>query len=133
MDVTYLGMLIFFACVVVGRMLSDRAFRKLPPEQKLALFDSFAGMRAYALLPVLAIFGAMFGIPYLFPGYSRLGLFIGMGMVLVYAAVMQVLSTRRLKNLNIDRACQQQFMLARLIGNLGLIVWFGLLLWQSLR
>ena len=69
MDPYVIGLFAFVVCVLVSRVLSERAFRALPADQKVTLMDGFSGMRAYSMIPVLGILAVMFGLPQLVPAH----------------------------------------------------------------
>ena len=46
---------IFLGCVIVSRIMGERALRQLTPDQKVRLLDGFASIRAYAFIPIALI------------------------------------------------------------------------------
>ena len=133
MDATTIGLIGFVICLIASRILSERAFRSLPDEQKVALMNAFSGMRAYALIPLLAILAVMFGLPRLFPGNPHLGLYIGLILLAAYVLFMHVLIVRRLQALQLGGSYQQQFLLARHINHAGMFILVGCLLFDTFQ
>ena len=133
MDPYVIGLFAFVVCVLVSRVLSERAFRALPADQKVTLMDGFSGMRAYSMIPVLGILAVMFGLPQLVPAHPRIGLFVGLGLLLVYVVGMHVVIVRRLRAMEINPKYQRDFMFARHVSHLGMFVLFGCLLYETVK
>ncbi|MCB9193753.1 MAG: hypothetical protein H6597_04400 [Flavobacteriales bacterium] len=122
MDILIIGMIVFLLCAFGARMISERALRELPSEQKVLLLDAFAGWRAYGLLPVVVLVGAMLLFPKLFPDRAHVGIWLAIGLAVVYILVRQVLVMRKLRALPVDPTYKRKQALARLVQNIGLLV-----------
>lgn len=126
-----IGMIVFFGCIVASRYLGERAFRRLDDAQKLRLLNTFSGMRAFSMVPLLAIMGVMWGIPYLLPsvvGIERWCAIAGMVLMLLYLVAMHFWVKRRLNAVELPPANTREFLIARHVGSLGVVLLFAILL-----
>jgi len=52
---TVVAFMVLAVGVVLSRMISERAFRRLDNQMKIAIINEFSGMRIWNIVPVLAI------------------------------------------------------------------------------
>lgn len=95
---------VFFVAVIASRILSSRALKLLSSDQKAALVDAFSGLRAYSLIPLVAIMAAYF-IFMQHPVMSFQALTIlYLGAFVAYIAWNFWFTRRRLLRLDLPRA-----------------------------
>lgn len=127
------GVVVLFAGIVGGRLVSERANRHLSMEQKAALMDAFSGQRRWSMVPlVVALIGYVVGLRLVHPTqqvFLLAGFLAALGL---YLAVTAVLTLRRMVALELPDAYRSQYMLGRVIFYCGLIVFAGLLLKRQL-
>jgi hypothetical protein len=118
------GLGLLFVTVIAGRILQERALRRLSTTDKGRLVEAFAGLRMVALLPLAAIAGLYFLMSNLDAMTVDLLLALYLPAMLVFAAVMQWTVRRRLQALDFDPEFQRAHGLGRALTLIG----FGLFL-----
>lgn len=104
---------VFFVAVIASRILSSRALKLLSPDQKASLVDAFSGLRAYSLIPLVAIMAAYF-ILMQHPVMSFQALTILYLVAFVaYIAWNFWFTRRRLRTLDLPRAYLNRIGIAR--------------------
>ncbi|MFZ1687928.1 MAG: hypothetical protein WAU70_10930 [Flavobacteriales bacterium] len=132
MDRILIGFLLFLGCAFGARLVSERALRTLPDDQKVRLVDAFSGMRTYGMLAAIGLVAILFVLPKLFPDDPAYGLYIGLGLAIAFLAVRQVMTARRLRALQMDEAYMRKLALARLLANLGIVILIAAVLYATL-
>ena len=122
---------IFLGCVIVSRILSERALRQLSPDQKVRLLDGFASIRAYSFVPIVLIAMIAFGLPEMFPDGPWWLSWLGLGAFLVYAVVMHFMVARKLYSLDMPGSYTRQALLCRHMNHLGLAIVFAGLVYEA--
>ena len=123
--------IIFLGCVIVSRIMGERALRQLTPDQKVRLLDGFASIRAYAFIPIVLIMVVFFGLPELFPNGPSWLSWLGLGVFLVYAVVMHFMVARKLGTLDFPESYTRQVLLCRHIHHMGLIIIFAGVVYEA--
>lgn len=123
---------VFLACIVISRILAERALRTLSPEEKVRLVDGFSGMRAYSLLPAVVIVVAALAVPQFFPGAPGWSPLLGLGLVAAYMVGVHFFIARKLARLRLPADYIQRFLFARHLGNAGVAVLFAGIILGSL-
>lgn len=114
-----LGFGVFFAAIVVSRIIQERALRKLSTADKGRLVEAFAGVRMLGLVPLAAIAGlylVMTGLDVLTVEWM---LAIYLPAVLLFSLGLQVFVHRKLRALDLDPAYLRAHMIGRAIVLLG--------------
>lgn len=115
-----IGFFGFIVTYFVGRVVSERALKRLSVEEKARLLDAFAGQRTYTIVVILGLFA-------LFMLSDRLvthpNLILAPAFVLLLIATMitlSVLSYRKLKSLGMPQDYIKSFWLSTLIQYIGI-------------
>jgi len=116
---------VLLCTIVLSRLLSERALRRLSQDQKASLLDAFSGLRAYSAIPVVVLVVAFLGL-----GRSGIvpvrPLFTGYGVaVLAYLAGMFWYTRRKLATLELPQEYLQQFWIARSLSLVGVVVFLA--------
>jgi hypothetical protein len=122
---------IFLGCLIVSRIMGERALRQLTPEQKVRLLDGFASIRAYALLPIVLIMLVVFGLPEVFPDGPSWVSWLGLVAFLVYAVVMHFMVARKLYSLDMPKSYTRQALTCRHINHIGLAIVFAGIVYEA--
>lgn len=122
---------IFLGCVIVSRIMGERALRQLTPDQKVRLLDGFASIRAYAFIPIALIMLVVFGLPEMFPDGPSWLSWLGLGAFLVYAVVMHFIVARKLYSLDMPESYTRQALICRHINHIGLAILFAGLVYEA--
>lgn len=121
---TPVGLGLFFASVIAGRILQERALRRLSTEEKGRLVEAFSGLRMVSLIPLAAIAGLYLLMTSLEAVTVDLLLALYLPAMLLFVVLMQWMIRRRLQALRFD----PEFQRAHGIGRALTLIGFGLLL-----
>lgn len=119
-----IGLGLFFTTVIAGRILQERALRRLSTEEKGRLVEAFSGLRLVALLPLAAIAGLYFMMTSLDAMTVDWLLALYLPALLVFSLAMQWTVRRKLQALDLD----PEFQRAHGIGRALTLIGFGLFL-----
>ena len=124
---------IFFAAVIISRVVGERALRELSTEEKGILLDSFSNYRlntTYATVILVVIFLLL--THYVWQPSPALTL-IFLVSILGVAATTSVLSYRKLRSLNLPASYNRSYLIRLAIQFAGIAALFFPLAWQSLK
>jgi hypothetical protein len=124
-DWVTLGIIFFFVCAMVNRLISERALKYLSDDQKALIVDVFSRMRACYLIPIVSIIVVFFGANFLMPGHSLVFLVIFLILLACYAVAMHIIVMRKLRKYNLPNQYIRSILLSRGISFVGLAVLFG--------
>lgn len=117
------GILIAFAFLAIGivasRLISERAFRVLDDQMKLAVMNEFSGMRIWNLIPVLAIVLLMTLGNSLFAGHPLIAFSGLIGALIAYFAITHMMIRVKLVKLNVPGDYLRALTLSRWISYLS--------------
>lgn len=119
-----LGFAVFVTTVIIGRIVQERAIRRLSTEAKGRLVEAFSGLRLAGLLPLAAIAGLYFLMTGLDAMTTQAMLAIYLPAMIAFTLVMQVLVHRKLRTMDLDPG----YLRAYAIGRGVTLVGFGVLL-----
>src|SRR5262245_56576103 len=102
MELLVAGLIVFLLCAFCARFIAERALQTLPDDQKLRLVNAFSSMRTYGLLWAVGLLGAMFLLLKAFPEDRRTGLYLGLGLALVFIVTRQVITARKISELRME-------------------------------
>lgn len=123
------GIVVFFASIIGGRVLTGRAVRCLDDAQKEALANGFAAMRWLQLIPIGVLLLLLLVLRRMgWLAAWRLELF-GVGVALTFVAV-HVRILLLLRKVGVPRDYTRAYLLARAMVAIGLLFWV-LALWKS--
>ncbi len=77
------GVVLMLVSIAVSRLLHERGYRQLTPEEKLRLMDGFSATRAYSIIPLMIGLGVYWVLSNQ-PGINQRAL--GTGFVVAFAA-----------------------------------------------
>lgn len=117
------GFGLFIAAYVVGRIIHEKALRKLSREQKGQLVETFFRHRLVGLIPMAAIAALYFGMAQ-FDLSMPVFLSVYVPGMLVFAFVSHVYVFRKLDEIDFDPEFIRGFALSRVVQLVG----FALLL-----
>lgn len=127
---TLLGVGVFFAALIAGRGMKERAFASLSDEQKLAVLDAFSGQRIARLVPITVMVLLYLGVSMMAEGSSTAVLIVFWLGLLAYGGLSVALQHIRLGQLDLPRSYMRSWMLGRVMiwGGMGLMLaglWLG--------
>jgi uncharacterized BrkB/YihY/UPF0761 family membrane protein len=125
MDKTFIGLVIFVAALLVSRVISEKALRKLKEDEAARLVQGFSGFRTYNLVAILALVAVFFAISYSYPQHSFRVAQVFMGILVAFLLVTGVISFRKLKFLRMPDAYLNSYLLATFVQYAGIFIYFG--------
>jgi hypothetical protein len=123
-----IGMVVFFACAIISRMLGEQAYRRLTNDEKLRLVDGFSRERMFSMIPIVVMLGAFFLLQTQSNWDQRwvgIGFF---GLLIVYSLVKGIMQRSRLVQLEMPAAYRRRFFFAQGIAYFGMAVLMSCLL-----
>ena len=117
------GWLAFLGAVIVSRIINERGYRGLGPDEKVRLMDGFSAARAYGLIPLVALI-AVFWVVSTQTNVDRT--YVGIGyfsLLILYVIVRAFLNHRKLIQLQMPSDYRRAFTIAQSVSFIG-IAWF---------
>ena len=125
--------LIFFATIIVSRIISERALKQLNTEEKGRLLDSFSSYRLYNTYVSFGLVIAYFVLAdYFWQGSATL-ILVFIILFVAVSTTITVLSYQKLKGLNMPQSYNKSFLLRVGIQYVGLAAIFLPLAWQAVK
>ena len=117
------GYIAFFAAIIVSRMMNEKGFRTLSDEEKLRLIDGFSKMRAYSLIPLVALIGGYWLLIRQSGIDARILTFGYFGMLVGYMVVKGIWTHKKLVALDLPSKYRRYFNISQSVSLLG-VAWF---------
>lgn len=113
--------------VVVARIVGERGYRSLGPDEKLRLMDGFSANRAYSLIPLVVLIG-VFYLVMTTTALPRVAVTIGYFVLLVgYVVVRLVLNHQKMVSLAMPASYMRFYAVAQAISMVGVAVFLCVL------
>ncbi len=117
------GVFVLFVAILVSRILNEKGYRKLSPEEKLRLMDGFSTIRIFSIVPLLLLIALFWflstqtetRLQMLTVGYFKL--------LILYVLTRSFLNQKKLLQLRLPKAYQQTFALSQAVSLAG-VAWF---------
>lgn len=117
------GWLALLGGVVVSRIISERGYRQLSPDEKVRLMDGFSATRAYSLIPLVLLI-SLFWLLSTQTGVDRTYLGVGyFSLLILYVVARAYLNQRKLFQLQLPGNYRRTFTIAQAVSFLG-VAWF---------
>ncbi|MGH9752182.1 MAG: hypothetical protein ACREA2_05305 [Blastocatellia bacterium] len=114
-----LVIVILFSAIVISRIITERALKRLNSEDKARLLDSFSGYRIFNSALLLGVFIIWFVADKYSPHWrSTLTIIFALSFLGVSAAI-SILSYRKMKGLNLPAGYIKSYLLSLAIQYLG--------------
>jgi hypothetical protein len=120
----FVGFAAVAICSFWSRVITERALRLLPDQDKLHLIDSFSRFRVWGALPLVVIMCAFFGSGYLTGGWAWVAIFGAWFLLTVYFVWTHIMFLRRFRERQIAEGYQCAFAKARYLFYAGLGILF---------
>ena len=125
---TIVAFMVLAVGVVLSRMISERAFRRLDDQMKIAIINEFSGMRIWNIVPVLAIVILMVVGSAFYAGHELL-VFTGFLVALVaYFIISHRMIRAKMVKVQAPESYLRTFMGARWISYLTIVLMLGVIL-----
>jgi hypothetical protein len=120
-----IGIIVLLACIVVSRIISERALKKLTSEEKVVIIDSFAKLRTYNLIPLVVLFIAFFSANYLVPSIGHSLYIVFLVLILAFLIGLNFLIFKKLKALKVPSNYTKTVIFSKSIVIAGFVFWIG--------
>jgi hypothetical protein len=125
--------LILIVTIVASRTVGERALKQLSTEEKGTLLDSFSSYRLYNTYVSLGLVAAYFVLAdYVWQSSATLAL-IFISLFFTISGTISVLSSRKLRSLDIPNSYTNSFLVRVGIQYVGLAAIFLALVWQAIQ
>jgi hypothetical protein len=125
-ELSKISIIILFAAIILSKIISEKALKQLSPEQKISILDSFSKMRMYNLIPLVLILGFFFFAEKIFHFNGFIPYILFLVAILSFMMVIQVVSLKKLKTLQLPDKYMKKYFSSQLIILLGFIAWIGI-------
>jgi hypothetical protein len=116
------GIVAILVAVVVSRIINERGYRRLTPEEKLCLMDGFSRARAFLMLPVLGIIGTYWLLLSQTAMNRHVITLAYFGVLIAYVILVAVFNQRTMAQFNLPASNRQNYLLSQVISVAG-IAW----------
>ena len=124
-----IGFIIFLACFILSRILSEQALSLISIEEKVKLLETFAKVRTYNLVPFTALLLSYFITDRFFPSVTGVIIIVLLLPLLGYSIVTHRFFFRTLKELRMRESYVQKMFQSRIAsyGGYGSLLVFTVL------
>ncbi|MDH5682600.1 MAG: hypothetical protein OEZ36_13500 [Spirochaetota bacterium] len=112
--------MVFLGAIILSRIINERAMKELSPEEKTRLLDSFSGMRAYSLIPLVLILGGFFLATGFTDWDEKIILYVYLALLLVFIVGNQIYVYKKLLKENFKKKYIQMYSLSRVVIYIGM-------------
>ncbi|MGI8669469.1 MAG: hypothetical protein ACR2J3_06400 [Aridibacter sp.] len=128
MDKSVIGLVVFIAAYIGGRLISEKALKILNEKEKAKLLDGFSKYRIFSLIGVIALVILHFAVQSLMPNSYFASFRIFVGILVLYLLLSSLYSYNKLNNLEMPDKYINRFLLSTLVQYIGIFVFFGFLI-----
>ncbi len=128
MDKSVIGIFVFIATWVLGRILSERALKTLTENERGKLLKGLSKYRIFSLIGVIVLVVLYYSTQAISPNSYFTGLPIFVGSLVLYLLGSSIFAYKKLKDLEMPDQYVNQFLVSTLIQYVGIFVFFGFLL-----
>lgn len=117
LELSFIIALIF---ILTARIINAKAIKSLSQEKKAELVDKFAGHSAYSFIPLVLIFGFYFLLSKLTQIDPKALFYVTLIAILLFIVVNQILVSKKLKALKLDKNYRNRYLLTRVLAYIGI-------------
>lgn len=132
-DLSNVGIVVLLLCIVVSRIISERALKTLNQEEKMALVDSFSKLRTYNLIPLVVLFLVFLATQYLAPSMGTTPYIVFLCAILAFLIILQYVIFLKLKKLEMPDHYTKKYVCSRFIVIGGFFFWIGIMIYPLLK
>jgi len=119
------GIIMLFVCVVVSRIISEKALKHLSSEQKVNLLDNFSSHRKYYFIPLVLIFLIYVAVGRSFPYVGKIIYLLFVIFIIVYLIVMHIRTSKKLSQLKLPKQYLKLYAISRVVYYIGFVCLLG--------
>lgn len=112
-------LIVLLAAIVAGRVIAERALRRLSTEEKATLLDGFSVQRVLGLVPLLVFVVVVVLIP------GALSLPVIFALLLVYFLAMVAFSVHKLRRLSLPASYTRSYVISQAVQLAGILAYFA--------
>ncbi len=128
MDKSIIGFIVFIAAYITGRILNEKALKKLSDEQRGRLVQGFSAYRIVSLVGLIVLVILHYALRATMPNSLFASMQIFVGVLVAYLLISSIYSFIKLKKLEMPDAYINQYLLSTFIQYIGIFVFFGYLI-----
>jgi hypothetical protein len=128
MDNSIIGFVVFIAAYIAGRMISERALRKLDTEQQGRLVRGFSAYRIVSLVGIILLVLLHYAARTLAADGLLASMAVFVGVLVAYLLLSSIYAFVKLKKLEMPETYINQYLISTLIQYVGIFVFFGYLI-----
>jgi hypothetical protein len=117
------GFVVLLGTLVVSRILHEKGYRRLDPEQKIRLMDGFSATRAYGLIPLVLLIAAYWLLMSQTEVDKSLLTIAYFASLIAYLGIRAFLTQRKLDQLAMPAPYRNSYTAAQTVSFVGL-AWF---------
>lgn len=123
-----IGLFSMLVILLVSRVLSERALKKLDQEKKVALLDLFSGKRIYSYIALILILGQFFVCSKFELLSPVINFVVYVSLLTLYIVVTTLQSYRKLKDNDFPDFYIGNYLFTTSLRIVGLVVFFALVI-----
>lgn len=114
------------ALIVIARIINERSYRYLTPDQKAVLFDLFSKFRIYGYIIIVVIIFILFALPRLNILSYLSTIVISVIIFLLFSIVLSIVSSKKLHENNYPKKFITLYIISMIIrfGGLALFLMY---------
>ena len=128
MDNNIIGFVVFIAAYIAGRLISERALRKLDTEQQGRLVRGFSAYRIVSLVGIVVLVILHYAARATLGDGPLASMPVFVGVLVVYLLISSIYAFVKLKRLEMPDTYINQYLISTFIQYVGIFVFFGYLI-----
>ena len=115
------GFVLFFICIIISRIISEKALKYLSSNQKTNIVDTFSNQRKYTLIPFVAILFVFIITVRLYPHLGTTLLMFFVVLMIAYLIVIQIRTSKKLFQLRLPKQYLKIYKISRSVYYFGFV------------
>ena len=125
MDRSLIGLIVFIAAFIAGRLISERALKILSDDEKGKLLQGFSKHRIFSFVGLVILVLVHFALQSSMSNSYFASLSAFVGALVLYLLMSSIYAYKKLKDLKLPDEYINQFLISTLIQYIGIFVFFG--------
>ena len=116
------GILVYACALVVNRILGEKALKRLTPEEKVKLLDSFSGHRIYSTVAMFVLILVFFIVGKASPDSYQTLTWVFFGLLIVMSIGSTLFTYTKLKSSSAPQHYISNFLIRCVVYYVGLVI-----------
>ncbi len=126
MDNSTIGLLVFIAGFIGGRLIKEQGLKSLSEEEKAVLVKGFSRYRIFSVIGLVLLVLTHFGVRGIYPNSLVASSPVLIGVMVFYLLGSSFIAFKKLHQLNMPDHFITKFLISTLVQYVGIFVFFGL-------